>query len=162
MTHRTVILPLVALIALTTSAIAQGASAEADVLAATKDFLSVLETRDAEAARALTIPETRLTLLRPAQNGSGSRVVTMTGDQFIEAVTRPGGHVEEVMRNPRVEIDGDLATVWAEYQVLVDGAVHHCGHDAFQLIRQGGSWKVLNVSDTYRETGCGPAWDENL
>jgi hypothetical protein len=152
-------LPILAMAALTMPAAAQRSAAEAEVLATTKAFLSVLETRDAEAARSLITEETRLTLLRPTQDGTGSRVVTMTGEQFIAAVTRPGGKVKEVMRNPRIEVDGDLATVWAEYQVLVDGAVHHCGHDAFQLARKAGAWKVLNVSDTYSETGCGPAWE---
>jgi hypothetical protein len=159
MTLRPALVSILTLVVVTTPAAAQHSSAEAEVLATTKAFLSVLETRDVEAARSLITEETRLTLLRPTQDGTGSRVLTMTGEQFIAAVTRPGGNVKEVIRNPRIEVDGDLATVWAEYQVLADGAVHHCGHDAFQLARKGGSWKVLNVSDTYSETGCGPAWE---
>ena len=137
---------------------AHAQSAESEVLAVTHGMLSVLKTRDAVAARALMTADTRFTLTRPTPEG-GTRVVVMTGEQFVEAVTRPGTQVvEEVIRNPVVRIDGSLATVWAEYQVLIDGVVHHCGYDAFHLVRLEEGWRVLNVSDTYREQGCGPPW----
>lgn len=132
--------------------------AEKEVLAVTRAMLDVLKTRDAESVRRYLIPETRFTLTRPAPTG-GVRVLAMTGEQFLAAVTRESPQVvEELIRNPVVQIDGDLATVWTEYQVLVDGAVHHCGYDAFQLVRMSDGWKVLNVSDTYREQGCGGPW----
>jgi hypothetical protein len=57
-----------------------------------------------------------------------------------------------------VQIDADLATVWAEYQVRIDGNVSHCGYDAFHLARLAGRWKIINVSDTFRREGCGAAW----
>lgn len=66
--------------------------------------------------------------------------------------------LDEPIRNAKVHIDGDLALVWAEYQVRVNGAVSHCGYDAFQLIRRAGSWKILSIADTFRREGCGPMW----
>ena len=85
--------------------------------------------------------------------------MVMTAAQFIQAVTQPGQPgVDEPIRNPVVHVSGDLATVWAEYQVRRDGTVTHCGFDAFHLVRSGGRWKLLNISDTYQATGCGPAW----
>ena len=137
---------------------AQAQSAESEVMAATHGMLAILKTRDAVAARALITADTRFTLTRPTPDG-GTRVVVMTGEQFVEAVTRPGTQVvEELIRNPVVRIDGSLASVWAEYQVLIDGVVHHCGYDAFHLVKLGEGWKVLNVSDSYREHGCGAPW----
>lgn len=152
--------PLLTVLALSGLALApaHAQSAESEVMAVTHGMLAVLKTRDAVAARALMTADTRFTLTRPAPEG-GTRVVVMTGEQFVEAVTRPGTQVvEEVIRNPVVRIDGGLATVWAEYQVLIDGAVHHCGYDAFHLVKLGEGWKVLNVSDSYREQGCGAPW----
>lgn len=152
--------PLLTVLALSGLALApaHAQSAESEVMAATRGMLAVLKTRDAVAARALMTADTRFTLTRPTPEG-GTRVVVMTGEQFVEAVTRPGTQVvEEVIRNPVVRIDGGLATVWAEYQVLIDGAVHHCGYDAFHLVKLGEGWKVLNVSDSYREQGCGAPW----
>ena len=58
-----------------------------------------------------------------------------------------------------VQVDGPLATVWAEYQVLIEGKLSHCGYDAFHLVRRSEGWKVLNVSDTFQRE-CGEAWGE--
>ena len=69
---------------------------------------------------------------------------------------QPG--LDEPIRNPVVHVSGDLASVWAEYQVRRDTTVTHCGFDAFHLARRDGRWKILNISDTYQRTGCGPAW----
>ncbi len=55
-------------------------------------------------------------------------------------------------------MDGPLATVWTEYQVVIEGKLSHCGTDAFHLVRRNGAWKILNVSDTFRREGCGEIW----
>lgn len=139
----------------------QAQTPEEAVLKVTRSMLDVLKSRDAASVQGLLLPETRFTLTRPTPDG-GARVVVMTGEQFIAAVTRPSEQVvEELIRNPVVTINGPLATVWAEYQVLIDGAVHHCGFDAFHLVNAGGGWKVLNVSDSYSEQGCGGPWHSN-
>ena len=130
----------------------------AAVLAAVQSFMDALRTKDVAAMNQHVDSLTRLTLIRPTREG-GTRVVVMTAAQFIQAVTPPGQPgVDEPIRNPVVHVSGDLATVWAEYQVRRDTTVTHCGFDAFHLVRREGRWKFLNISDTYQTTGCGPAW----
>lgn len=131
----------------------------AAVLATIQSFMDALRTKDVAAMNQHVDSLTRLTLIRPTRDG-GTRVAVMTAAQFIQAVTQPGQPgVDEPIRNPVVHVSGDLATVWAEYQVRRDGTtVTHCGFDAFHLVRTGGRWKLLNISDTYQTTGCGPAW----
>ncbi len=130
----------------------------AAVLASIQSFMDALRTRDTTALNMHVDSLTRLTLIRPTREG-GTRVVVMTGAQFIRAVTQPGQPgIDEPIRNPVVHVSGDLASVWAEYQVRRDTAVTHCGFDAFHLARRDGRWKLLNISDTYQQTGCGPAW----
>jgi len=68
------------------------------------------------------------------------------------------GALDEPIRNAVVHVDGDVASIWAEYQVRREGKVSHCGFDAFHLARLGGRWKILNVSDSFRQDGCGAAW----
>ena len=133
-------------------------AAEGEVLATIEAFMKGLREKDAEQMRALVEPYTRLTLLRPSPEG-GVRVVVLAADEFVERVSaadQPA--IDEPIRNPLVHIDGDLASVWAEYQVRIDGNVSHCGYDAFHLARLNGQWKIINVSDTYRREGCGEAW----
>lgn len=128
------------------------------VLASLQGFMDALRMRDTAAMGTHMDSLTRITLLRPRREG-GTRVVVMTGAEFIRAVTQPGQPgIDEPIRNPVVHVSGDLASVWAEYQVRRDTTVTHCGFDAFHLSRRDGRWKLLNVSDTYQQTGCGPAW----
>jgi hypothetical protein len=130
---------------------------EREVLATIQAFLNAMKAKDTVGMKSNVDSLTRFTLLRPG--ASGTRVMVLTAADFVRAVAEPGGAVyDEPIRNPRIQIDGDLATVWAEYQVRMEGKVSHCGFDAFQLARLGGRWRILNVSDTFRRQGCGEAW----
>lgn len=128
-----------------------------DVLKTIQTFLDAMRMRDTATMAAHTDSLTRMTLLRPG--ASGTRVVVLRGEEFIRIVSNPGQPAyEEPIRNPVVQVNGDLASVWAEYQVRRDGKVTHCGFDAFHLARTGGKWRILNISDTFRQTGCGDPW----
>lgn len=130
----------------------------AAVLADVQRFMDAMRTKDTTVMVQYVDSLTRFTLIRPTRDG-GSRVVAMSGAQFIRAVTQPNQPgIDEPIRNPVVHVSGDLATIWAEYQVRRESTVTHCGFDAFHLARRDGRWKILNISDTYQQTGCGPAW----
>ena len=133
------------------------AAAHAEVLATIDSFLTGLRTKDTALMARHVDTLTRMTLLRPGP--AGTRVMLLSAAQFMAAVSRPDQPaLDEPIRNPVVQVDGDLASAWAEYQVRIDGKVSHCGFDAFHLARLGGKWKILNASDTFRRTGCGEPW----
>jgi ribosomal protein L36 len=133
-------------------------SERAAVLASIDMMLQGMRTKDAALVRGQLDSLARMTLLRPAREG-GVRVMALSGEEFVRVATAADQPpLDEPIRNPVVQIDGDLATVWAEYQVRRDGRVTHCGHDAFHLVRRQGRWRILNVSDTYRQQGCGAPW----
>ena len=44
--------------------------------------------------------------------------------------------------------------VWSPYVFTIDGKVHHCGVDHFDLVREAGAWKVLSVTWSQRTAGC--------
>jgi hypothetical protein len=154
---------LVACLAVISTVVATKVVAQADtaeqqkVLTVLQDFTAALLKKDSAGMASQLDSVTRFTLLRPSPNGT--RVWAVTGAQFISLTTKPDGPAyDEPIRNPVVHIDGDLATVWAEYQVVLNGAVSHCGYDSFQLARLNGQWKIINVSDTFRREGCGSLW----
>lgn len=131
--------------------------AEKEVLASIRSFLDAMKAKDTVGMQLSLDPVTRFTLLRPSANGT--QVMLMSGADFVRTVAQPGGPTyDEAIRKPIVHIDGDLATVWAEYQVRLEGKVSHCGYDSFQLARLGGRWKIISVSDTFRQEGCGAPW----
>jgi len=56
--------------------------------------------------------------------------------------------------DPAIEVDGDIAMVWAPFVVRVGGKVSNCGFDHFDLVSR--KWRV--ESDEYffssRTAGC--------
>lgn len=149
----------IALVALS-AFVTQTAAAQDDatkVVAAITNFMTGMRTRDTALIRAQVDSLTRFTLIRPGP--SGSRILVLGAADFLRSAVRTDQPpLDEPIRNPKVMIDGDLASVWAEYQVRRDGKVTHCGYDAFHLARLGGVWKIINVADSFTTTGCGAAW----
>lgn len=139
--------------------LASSADSTAVVGTLTRMF-DALRVKNVAAFQAEFHPAARFTLLRPARGGGDSvQVAVLPLAQFVQAAMGPSGNgVDEPIRNVRVTVDGALATAWAEYQVRTPTGVSHCGYDAFHLVKQGGAWKVLNVSDSFRQTGCGARW----
>ncbi|MGH7459947.1 MAG: tetratricopeptide repeat protein [Longimicrobiales bacterium] len=132
-------------------------SARSEVLAAVAGFLKSSLAKDTAGLSQYLHANARLTLMRPGPNGP--RVLVFSASDFAKLVANPNQPgLDEAIRNSVVYIDADLAHVWAEYQVRRAGAVSQCGYDSFQLVRSDGGWKILNVSDTFRTTGCGQPW----
>lgn len=153
--------PVVAAVALCLGVAAAADAQAADtagVMATIHRFTTALKIKDTTGMLAELDPAMRVTLLRPAPEG-GVRVMAMDGAAFVRLAAAPAGpFLDEPIRNPKVTIDADLASVWAEYQVRINGAVSHCGFDAFHLVRKAGAWKLLTVADTFRREGCGGMW----
>lgn len=78
----------------------------------------------------------------------------MTWADFAAGVKPGPDRLEEKLTDAAIEVDGDIAMVWGPYTFTVNGKVHHCGVDHFDLIRENGAWKVLNVTWSQRTVGC--------
>ena len=81
----------------------------------------------------------------------------VSGDfkQFVNAVGSPKEDIwNEPIWNEKVEIDGDLASVWVNYAFYINDQFSHCGVDAFHLVQLEGEWKIFNLVDTRRRQGC--------
>ena len=86
----------------------------------------------------------------------GSKIMRhLTWEQNLSFV-RPSGHrnVERLVGRPTIEIDGDIAMVWAKFVFSTDGRMTHCGVDHFDLIRDNGKWKIQNLTWSQRTRGC--------
>ncbi|HUG00288.1 MAG TPA: nuclear transport factor 2 family protein [Longimicrobiales bacterium] len=94
-------------------------------------------------------------LTGPAQGQDGSWSVRSTPvDEFVATIARLDRVIDEPLFDVEVRVDGPLATVWAEYDVYVDGDFSHCGVDAFQLADLGDGWRIMTIADTRRREGC--------
>lgn len=133
---------------------AQDAAADkSPVLAVVRRLFDGMRAGDSAAVRATFHPQA---LLASAAVRNGTPVFQVdTVDAFVRAVGSPHEQVwDERTRNERVEIDGPLASVWAEYSFYAGKKFSHCGIDAFQLARDGEVWRIVALTDTRRRDGC--------
>ena len=96
-------------------------------------------------------PEGRVTATGERASGSGLRAQSWS--EFAARITPTTGF-QETISDPAVEVDGDVAMVWAPFVVRVNGKVANCGFDHFDLVREKGAWKVMNLTFSSRTTGC--------
>ena len=150
--------PLLALAAQTSSGKLPPAQAlpppigeEQTVLASVNAVLASFSAGDSAAMLRWVYPDGRVTATGTRAGSKGLRQQSWT--EFAARVTR-GGRFEETISDPAIEIDGDAAMVWAPFVVRVDGKVSNCGVDHFDLVRDNGSWKVMNLTFSSRVDGC--------
>lgn len=128
----------------------------AAVMAPVNALLGALERDDGAAVLAVTLPDGVVTAARTAPDGKPQRR-TLTWAAFAAGLKPDGKRVVERLGEPAIEVDGNVAMVWAPYTVTVDGTLSHCGYDLFDLVRGAegaGGWKILNVTYSHRTTGC--------
>jgi len=124
-----------------------------EVLVPINAVLAAFKAGDSEAMLAHVHPDGRVTatgIRGPGANGIRSQ----SWAEFAQRIT-PEGAFDERIYNPVIEIDGDLAMVWARFDVRRGGKMANCGFDHFDLVRDNGVWKVMNLSFSSQTTGCG-------
>ena len=85
--------------------------------------------------------------------GEGGGVRQQSWLEFAERI-KPGGEFQESISDPAVEIDGDIAMVWARFVVRSQGKVANCGFDHFDLIRENGKWRIMNLTFSSNLASC--------
>ena len=128
-------------------------SEEGQVMAPIRAMFDGLARRDSAIILAAMHPDAGVTVASEKADGTRS-VRRMTTAEFAADIKPGPERFEERLTDPAIEIDGDIAMVWSPYVFLIDGKVHHCGVDHFDLVREGGKWKVANITWSSRTTGC--------
>jgi len=145
---------LLAALAIQTTTPADPASAEAvAVMAPVTATFAALAARDGALLAPHFDPEARMIVALEQPDGTRS-IRRLTGAEFAAGL-RPGAErFEEVMPDPVIVIDGDVASVFGRYLFKVDGAVVHCGANHFDMIRKDGAWTIAGISWSQRTEGC--------
>lgn len=127
-------------------------SEEAAVLAPINAVFAAFEAGDGQAMLRHVDPNGRAIAVATAPDGKAA-VRRISFADFATKLT-PAGAFSERISSPAIEIDGDVAMVWAPFTVRVGGKVANCGYDHFDMIREGGVWKISGVTYSSRTTGC--------
>ena len=123
----------------------------AEVLRPIQQLFAAFEAGDSAAVLRQVYPAGRVTTTGTRRSDSGLR--QMSWVEFAQRI-KPEARFSETISNPVIETDGDIAMVWAPFVVRVEGKVSNCGYDHFDLVRENGVWKVMNITFSSRTSGC--------
>ena len=115
---------------------------------AVERFFTAFHAKDSLGMQEIMHPKARL--LRAAVRNKQSVVIENNIEKFIRAVaTRNASPTwEEQLGKPVVQQNQNLATVWVPFRFYLGGKLAHCGVNAFSLVAEGASWKILSLMDT--------------
>jgi|GEM_PF-74977 len=109
---------------------------------------------DTMLAKPLFAPNCRL--YTPVTNASGQTNLNEENlSSFMKAIGSSRKEIlDERILKYKMDIDGPLAQVWADYNLYLGGKFIHCGIDVFHLYKSNQGWKIFELADTRRKTGC--------
>jgi len=123
---------------------------EQAVLNSANALLSALNTGNPVEVLRWVYPDGRVTGTGTLPSRSGVR-----SESWAQFTQRLGNSAfQETISDPAVEVDGDAAMVWAPFVVRIGGKVSNCGFDHFDLVRENGIWKTMNLTFSSRITRC--------
>ena len=122
-----------------------------EVLRVAQDFMDAIGQGDTTAFRSLFLPNAMIYTVRQKDG----QPVTTGRSPFADTF-RPGTVIREEMKSTgvQVQLHGDMAQVWAPYNLWVNGTFSHCGIDVFTLLRTRQGWRIATISYTIEKEGC--------
>lgn len=125
------------------------AGRRAAVVAVCERMLELYSARRFDEVGALFVPEATVAMASPA---SGERSVLPALD-FLDRARAGLAEVESFREwlagPPIVRVDEGIASVWAPFELEVDGR-RSSGVDAFHLVELGGEWRIVSLAYTNR------------
>jgi hypothetical protein len=133
---------------------AEAGEEERIVLATVQRLLNTVASHDMDEMSKILLPEGHAVQSRDHQ------IAHTELANFAEKIPAGPARLEERFYNPLVRVDDDIAMVWAHYDFLVGGKVHHWGTNIVSFLKQDGRWRVSGIADNGR-TGPRPEdWEK--
>src|SRR6185295_2587030 len=129
------------------------ASAEEDAILQVLDsFLLAVGNHDAKRMKDLIVPE-GTTFMQRRTKTETRPVARRANSEFLKPSPGADPFIERYW-TPVVQVRGDIAMVWAPYELRDNGQVVHCGIDAFDMVKLDGKWRVGNLLSTMEPDAC--------
>ncbi len=131
------------------SACAQDSKKE--VMVVVQSLLDAIGQGDTTAFRSLFLPNAMIYTVREKDG----QPVMASRSPFTDTF-RAGTVIRETMKDTGVEVQahGNMAQVWAPYNLWVNDTFSHCGIDVFTLIKTSRGWRIASLSHTIEKEGC--------
>lgn len=126
-----------------------------------QEMLAILQTRDADRARQLILPDAYFYAHRLNEQDEAQIAATSSAD-YLSGLAAGGPLLLERMWDEETFVDGALATVRGTYDFYIgeDRRFSHCGTNVFSLLRTAEGWKIAaityNVQRDCPESPLGP------
>ncbi|MCX6592882.1 MAG: hypothetical protein NTZ56_15290 [Acidobacteria bacterium] len=133
-------LATVLIFAVATAMPALPATPEQDVIKTVQKLFDAMEARDESAIKAVLVGDAKIASIRANQTLSNS-----TGADFATRIAAAKEPLLERMWQPKVMIEGGIATLWAPYDFHRAGKLTHCGVDSVTLFQTADGWKISGV-----------------
>jgi hypothetical protein len=139
-------------IGITAGAQASPTPAEAEVLAVVNRIFDGMKEADSAKVRTAFAPGARFVTVGTRANPD--TITYQAVDGWLAGIANSNKTWEEKLKNVRVVVDGNIASAWMDYTFHLNGALRHCGVDSIELVKVKGEWKITQLADTRRTTGC--------
>ncbi|WP_426163223.1 nuclear transport factor 2 family protein [Sandarakinorhabdus sp. DWP1-3-1] len=140
--------------ALLLGASAAMASPETEVLAVVDQALVAVSSNDAALFQKVMLPAAIIVAQGYDADTDALATRTYTVARMAERLAATGPKIDERRTTTKVLVQRDLAHVWADYTLDVDGKRLHCGIDSFGLVKQDGAWRISSLTWTAEPKGC--------
>lgn len=132
---------------------AQSTADENAILRVVDDLFDAMRAKDGETLERIFHPDTRL--ITAGVDADGAPAVTeMLISDFVSSVLGSASYLDERTYNPVAQVDGNLGTVWVEYDFFANGEFSHCGADAFMMGKSHAGWQIIQIAHTMRREDC--------
>lgn len=128
------------------------AAAEREVLGVVDALFSAMVKHDVEASRKLILPGANFVVVRPDRT-----LVVEHDSDYLESLGKHKEVLLERIWDAKVDVQGDIAQVWAPYDFHLDGKLSHCGIDSFSLVRGTDGWRIAGISYSVQTQDCAPS-----
>lgn len=149
------LLPILFFSVLLLPAFSQTDPAEKAIMEPIKKLFDGMHQGDSAMVRSAFTNEVTLSTI--IEDKKGAPVLrSSTLENFLQSIGKPHAEVwSEMIWDPEVRVDGNLAQVWVKYAFYAGKTFSHCGVDAFHLVRnKDDDWKIFHLADTRHKENC--------
>jgi hypothetical protein len=143
---------LLVAVASTAQAQAPQSAEEKNVMAVITRVFDGMKEADSAKVRTAFAPGARFSSVGTRANPD--TIVYQAVDGWLAGIAGSNKTWEEKLKNVRITVDGNMASAWMDYTFHLNGALRHCGVDSIELLKVKGEWKITQLADTRRTTGC--------
>lgn len=93
----------------------------------------------------LSLPDAPTWAASKARNPAASRTIPGTWREFADFIQKTPRQVEERFHNVRIETNGTIASVYFDFDFVIDGKVTNRGSESWQLLHAEDGWKITSM-----------------